>query len=49
MLLNNKFQLIAPVANSLQDCLQILSQNTTDLIEGFGFDIKKASNWIVNS
>ena len=30
------------MANSLQVCLQILSQNTTDLIEGFGFDIKKA-------
>ena len=29
------------MANSLQVCLQILLQNTTDLIEGFGFDIKK--------
>ena len=25
----------------MQVCLQILLQNTTDLIEGFGFDIKK--------
>ena len=29
------------MANSLQVCLQILLQNTTDLIESFGFDIKK--------
>ena len=29
------------MSNSLQVCVQILSQNTTDLIEGFGFDIKK--------
>ena len=41
MLLNDQFQLTASVANSLQVCLQILLQNTTDLLEGFGFDIKK--------
>ena len=41
MLLNNWIQLIAAVANSLQVCLQILSQNTTDLIEGYGFDTNK--------